>query len=90
MAQLSVRVTPRSSKPGLGEWKSDPAGRPFLEVRVASAPADSAANRELIRLLAKALGIAPSGIELVSGESSRLKRLSLDFDERRMIAMLGG
>ena len=44
MGMLSIRVTPRSAKPGIGEWKADPGGRPFLEVRVAGAPADRAAQ----------------------------------------------
>ena len=74
---LSVRVTPRSAKPGIGEWQTDPAGRPFLEVRVAAAPAEGAANAEVIKLLAKTLGVAKGSIKLISGETSRLKRLEV-------------
>ena len=85
---LSIRVTPRSAKPGIGEWKSDPAGRPFLEVRVAAPPAEGAANDELVRLLAKALGIAKSSLVIVSGHAARLKRVELPLEEEEVRARL--
>ena len=85
---LSIRVTPRSSRPGIGEWKTDPGGRPYLEVRVAAAPADGAANEESIRLLAKALGLAKSDMAIVSGQAARLKRIELPLDEAHIRARL--
>jgi len=90
MAVLSIRVTPRSSKPGIGEWKTDPSGRPFLEVRVAAAPADGAANEEVIKLLAKQLGVAKGAVEIVSGMTSRLKRVQAPCDEGELRERLGG
>jgi uncharacterized protein len=78
---LSIRATPRSSKPGIGEWKLDPGGRPFLEIRVAAAPADGAANDEVVKLLAKALGVPRGSVRIVSGQTSRLKRLEIPIDE---------
>ena len=85
---LSIRVTPRSAKPGIGEWKTDPGGRPFLEVRVAAAPADGAANDEVIKLLAKALGLPKSSLAIVSGLTARLKRIELPIDESEARARL--
>jgi uncharacterized protein len=85
---LSIRVTPRSAKPGIGEWKTDPGGRAFLEIRVAAAPADGAANDEILRLLAKALGVAKSNLTIVSGQAARLKRIELPFDENEIRARL--
>ena len=84
MGQLSIRVTPRSAKPGIGEWKVDPGGRPFLEVRVAAAPADGAANDEVIKLLAKALGLPKSRLSIVSGQTARLKRIELPLSEAEL------
>lgn len=81
MGFLSIRVTPRSAKPGIGDWKADPGGRPFLEVRVAAAPADGAANDEVIKLLCKALGLPKSSLAIVSGQTARLKRIELPLDE---------
>ena len=89
-AILAIRVTPRSAKPGIGEWKTDPGGRPFIEVRVAAAPADGAANDELIKLLAKALGLAKTEVTIVSGQTARLKRIALPIDEAEIRARLSG
>lgn len=85
---IAIRVTPRSAKPGIGEWKLDPGGRPFLDVRVAAAPADGAANEEVIRLLAKALGLPKSGLAITSGHSARLKRVELPLTEHEVRARL--
>lgn len=89
-AILAIRVTPRSSRPGIGDWKTDPDGRPFLEVRVSAAPADGAANAELVSLLAKRLGIAKGSIQLVSGQTARLKRLRVQLSEEELRGRLGG
>ena len=88
MGMLSIRVTPRSARPGIGEWRTDPAGRRFLEVRVAAAPTDGAANDEVIRLLARALGLAKSGLTIVSGHTARLKRIEVPLDELEIRARL--
>lgn len=86
--KLGVRVTPRSSKPGIGEWKIDPGGRGFLEVRVAAAPTDGAANDELVKLLAGELGLPKSSLTIVSGHAARLKRIELPLDEAEIRARL--
>ncbi len=77
---LAVRVTPRSARPGLGGWRVGADGREELEVRVAEAPTDGAANEAVVKMLAKALGISRSQIEIVSGASSRNKRLAIPFE----------
>jgi uncharacterized protein YggU (UPF0235/DUF167 family) len=73
-------VTPRSAKPGIGGWRSGADGREELEVRVAEAPSDGAANEAVIRLLAKALGISRSELSILSGATSRHKRVAIPFD----------
>jgi uncharacterized protein (TIGR00251 family) len=85
---LAIRVTPRSARPGIGEWKSDPGGRPFLEIRVAAAPTDGSANAEVIKLIARALGLAKSEVTIVSGETARLKRLKVPLAEHDVQARL--
>jgi uncharacterized protein (TIGR00251 family) len=77
---LAIRVTTRSAKPGIGGWRTGADGPEELEVRVAEAPADGAANEAVVKLLAKALGISRSQIEIVSGARSRNKRLAIPFD----------
>jgi uncharacterized protein (TIGR00251 family) len=90
MDVLPVRVTPRSSKPGVGGWRAGADGRDELEVRVAEAPADGAANRGVIRQLARALGISRSELAIISGETSRHKRLAIPFDLEEARRRIGG
>ncbi|MCX7176710.1 MAG: DUF167 family protein [Proteobacteria bacterium] len=49
-----------------------------LKIRLAAPPVDGKANECLIAFLAQTLGIAKSGIELVSGASSRAKRVHIE------------
>jgi uncharacterized protein YggU (UPF0235/DUF167 family) len=85
-------VTPRSAKPGIGAWRVGADRREELEVRVAEAPADGAANAAVIRLLAVALGLSKSQLTLVAGPTSRHKRISvpLELDEVRRRLGEGG
>ena len=85
---IAMRVTPRSSKPGIGGWRKDAEGREELEVRVSAAPTDGEANAAMVKLLAKELGVPNSSIKIVSGETSRHKRISLPFDEVELRARL--
>jgi hypothetical protein len=86
---LAVRVTARSAKPGIGGWRADADGRDELEVRVAEAPADGAANDAVIRLLAKALEISRSELAIISGTTSRHKRIAIPFDLAEARGRLG-
>jgi len=83
-------VTPRSAKPGIGGWRPDADGREELEVRVAQAPADGAANEAVVKLLAQALGISRAEVKLVSGAASRHKRVAIPFDVEEARRRLGG
>jgi uncharacterized protein (TIGR00251 family) len=68
--EFTVRVIPRSSRTEIvGELNG------AVRVRLSSPPVDGAANAELVKLLAKALDVARSAIEIVSGEKSKTKRL---------------
>jgi uncharacterized protein (TIGR00251 family) len=87
---LAVRVTPRSAKPGIGGWKAGADGREELEVRVAEAPADGAANEAVVKLLAKALGTSRSEVEIISGATSRHKRVAVPFELAEARRRLGG
>jgi hypothetical protein len=78
--QLAIRVTPRSAKPGIGGWCIGGDGREELEIRVSEAPADGAANEAVIKLLAKAFGISRSELSVISGATSRHKRVAIPFD----------
>ena len=49
-----------------------------LKIRLAAPPVDGKANACLIGFLADRLGVAKSSVRLVSGESSRAKRVRID------------
>lgn len=86
MSRITVRLTPRGGRDAIDGWDGD-----VLRVRVAAAPVDGKANDALLRLLAKALGVAPSRVALVSGTQARLKTVDVDgmtADDVR--AALGG
>ncbi len=72
-AILNVRVVPRTSR---GEIVGFHDGA--LKIRLAAAPVDGAANAELIKLLAKKFGVAKSDVSIVSGETSKNKRIRIN------------
>jgi len=69
-AILSVKVQTRSKTPGV-EALEDGSFR----VRVLAAPERGRANREAIERLAGFLGVPPSRLTIVRGESSSVKRI---------------
>lgn len=81
-----VRVVPRASKSEIvGEIDG------VLKVRIAAPPVDGAANTELIRLLAKAVGTARSEIDVIAGSTSKTKRVSIRGSSRAAVeAVLNG
>ncbi len=66
---LPVRAQPGAKR---NEIRGEHGG--MLRVAVTQAPEKGKANRALIELLAKALGLRKAQIELVSGETSAQKR----------------
>ncbi len=67
-ALIRVRVTPRS---GREELIYD--DREEIRVRLTSPPVQGAANQELVKLLARSLGVGKKDVEIVSGLSFRRK-----------------
>jgi uncharacterized protein len=81
---LAVRVQPRAARNELRGWRDG-----ALAVRVTAAPADGDANRAVAKLLAEALNVPVSSVELVRGAASRDKlfrvgALSLDAVRARL------
>jgi uncharacterized protein YggU (UPF0235/DUF167 family) len=71
-AELAVRVTPNAGRNRVA------AEAGVIRVSVTAAPADGAANAAVTRLLARALGVAPSRLVLIRGAASRDKCFRLD------------
>jgi hypothetical protein len=77
-----VRLTPRASRNAIGGFQAGTGdGRArgdVLAVRVTAPPVAGRANEALLRLLARALGLPPSAVRLVAGESARSKVVEID------------
>ncbi|WP_200952679.1 MULTISPECIES: DUF167 domain-containing protein [unclassified Nocardioides] len=78
---LRVRVQPGASRTGEA-GPTGPEGAE-LKVRLASPPVDGRANEELVRWLAKELGVPRSAVTLLRGQASRSKQLRIDTVNRR-------
>ncbi|WP_144299656.1 DUF167 domain-containing protein [Elioraea rosea] len=81
---VSLKVTPRARRPGVLGAGTDGV----LRVAVTEPPEDGRANEAVIRLLADALGVAPSRCTLVSGAASRQKRVHVEGDPARLASSL--
>ncbi len=66
--RIDLLVTPRASRSELAGLAAD-----RLRVRVAAPPVDGAANEELVRFLAGALGVPRAAVEVVAGAAGRRK-----------------
>jgi uncharacterized protein len=66
--QLRLQVQPRAARSELAGLHGD-----ALKVRLKSPPVGGAANEELVRFLAAALGVPASSVTVVAGHSGRRK-----------------
>ncbi len=85
---LTVRLTPKGGRDAIDGVERMADGRSVLKVRVRAAPSEGAANDALVRLMAKALGIAPREVTLVAGATARIKRLAVAGDGAVLAAAL--
>ena len=77
MARLAVKLTPGASVDRIDGWDVDAEGRPVLKVRVRARPIEGEANEALVKLLARALGVAKSAVSVQRGGQSRTKILEI-------------
>jgi len=73
VATLVLRVTPRSSTPGVGPWRDG-----VLHVRVRRPPVDGQATAAALAAVAEVLGVTRSAVSLAAGPRSRLKRVTVE------------
>ena len=69
---IDVRVIPRASKSEVGATRGD-----AVLVRLKAPPVEGAANAELIEILASRLQVSRRSVAIVTGETSRLKRVKV-------------
>lgn len=84
---IALRVTPRGGRDVDGiEQLSD--GRSVLKVRVRAIADGGEANRAVLVLLAKSLGVPKASVSLLSGATSRLKQVAIAGDPARLTEAL--
>lgn len=71
---LRVRVTPRGGRDAVTGYRREDG---VLLLRVAAPPVDGAANRAVLELVAKALGVKRGQVSLQSGDTGREKRIAV-------------
>jgi uncharacterized protein (TIGR00251 family) len=80
---FTVRVVPRASKSAVvGEHDG------ALRVRVAAPPVEGAANEELVRTLARSLGVPVRFVEITSGHTAKLKQVRVQGADRERLKSL--
>lgn len=52
-----------------------------LKVAIKASPVDGAANQELVRFLAKALGVTKRDVQLLRGHTSRRKQVRIEGED---------
>ena len=67
---IDLHVIPRAAKPGIAGSRNN-----ALLVRLSTPPVDGAANAELVKVLADALGVSKRNVTVIAGERSRRKRV---------------
>jgi uncharacterized protein (TIGR00251 family) len=80
---FAVRIVPRASRSEIaGEYNG------ALRIRIAAPPVEGAANRELVRLLAKAFKLPQNAVEIVSGAGSKNKIVCVAGADSAQLAKL--
>ncbi|MGV1791512.1 DUF167 domain-containing protein [Rhizobium sp. A37_96] len=86
--RLSVRLTPNGGRDAIDGLETGSDGESYLKARVSAAPEKGKANKALIVLLAKSLGIPKSSLALLSGDTARKKILRLEGEPEDLIRRL--
>ncbi len=81
-----MRLTAGAAKDAVDGWGADEHGRRFLKVRVRAQPIEGRANAALVLFLAKTLGVAKSHVQLIAGDTARLKTVEIDGIEPEDLA----
>jgi len=83
---LEVKVVPSSGKQA---WKLDKSGK--LKCYLKSPPEKGLANAELLKMLAKGLGLTLADLELIAGATSRAKliKIAAPLTFEQVLARLG-
>ena len=82
-ASFAVKAAPRASRNHISQVSEG-----ALKVRLTAPPVEGAANQALVKLLAKALGLSKSKVQVIKGFKSRDKRVLVEGLEPNQIIRL--
>ncbi|AYG67670.1 MULTISPECIES: DUF167 domain-containing protein [unclassified Rhizobium] len=86
--RLSIRLTPNGGRDAIDGVETGSDGESYLKARVSAVPEKGKANKALIALLAKRLGIPKSSLSLISGDTARKKILRIEGEPEDLIERL--
>jgi uncharacterized protein (TIGR00251 family) len=86
--RLSVRLTPNGGRDAIDGVETGADGAAYLKVRVSAVPEKGRANKALIALVSKSLGVPKSAVSLLAGDTARKKILRIDGDPEDLLKAL--
>ena len=81
---LTVRLTPRAARDSIDGVGALSDGRAVVLARVRAVPDKGEANRALVELLARALRVPKSAVEVIAGATARLKQVRIAGQPRAL------
>ena len=82
--RVALRVTPRGGRDDIDGIETLADGRTVLKLRVRAVAEGGEANRVVMELIAKALGVPKAQVRIVSGVTSRLKQIAVDGEPTKL------
>ena len=79
---LNCYLQPKASKNEFSGLHED-----YLKIRVTAPPIEGKANKALVKFIAKSFGVSARQVSLVSGTTSRYKRLRVDHPKKIPITL---
>ena len=76
---FKVKVIPNSSVSKIMEITEE-----YIKIKLNSPPIEGRANKEVVLLLSKVLGVPKTSIELACGDKSKLKTLIIPLTEEQL------
>jgi hypothetical protein len=81
---VALRVTPRGGRDDIDGIETLANGRTVLKLRVRAIAESGEANRAVLELVAKALGLPKNRVRILSGTTSRLKQIAIDGEPAKL------
>lgn len=85
---LRVRVTPKASADAIESMETGADGVDYLKLKVRAVPGKGQANAAVIKLLAKALGVAQTQLAITGGAASRIKTIRIAGADAETVSAL--